>query len=142
MFKLEKRVYFIVLLLIIMMASISIVTTLVMVVLEKRRDIAVLRTMGAKGRVISTIFVIQGATIGLVGTVLGLLLGYIAAIALAKWGFPIDERVFGTSTVPVRIEGVNFLIVACVSFLITCLATIYPAKRASALPPTDALRYE
>jgi lipoprotein-releasing system permease protein len=140
--QLEKRVYFIVLLLIIVMASFSIVTTLIMIVLEKRRDIAVLRTLGANERSIAAIFKIQGAVIGGIGTVLGLLLGFGGCLALRRYGFPLDERIFQMSTLPIRIEPLNFFVVGAVAFLICALATIYPSRRASALQPSDVLRYE
>jgi lipoprotein-releasing system permease protein len=140
--RLEKKVYFIVLLLIVVMASFSIISTLIMIVLEKRKDIAVLRTLGANERSIGAIFKIQGAVIGGIGTVTGLALGLIGCLALRRYGFPLDERIFQMSTLPVRIEPINFGVVGVVAFAICALATIYPAKRASALQPSDVLRYE
>jgi lipoprotein-releasing system permease protein len=140
--RLEKKVYFIVLLLIVVMASFSIISTLIMIVLEKRRDIAVLRTLGANERSIAAIFKIQGAVIGGIGTVLGLLLGFGGCLALRRYGFPLDERIFQMSTLPIRIEPLNFFVVGAVAFLICALATIYPSRRASALQPSDVLRYE
>ena len=139
--RLEKHVYFIVLLLIIVMASFSIISTLVMIVLEKRKDIAVYKTLGATSRGIGNIFRIQGAVIGALGTVLGLLLGYGLCLALREYGFPIDERIFQMSKLPVRIEFWNFALVGICAFAICCLATIYPAHRASSLDPSEVLRY-
>jgi lipoprotein-releasing system permease protein len=140
--KLEKRVYFIVLLLIIVMASFSIITTLVMMVLEKRRDIAIVKTMGATAGVVARIFIIQGSVIGALGTALGLLLGYAGCVGLRIYGFPLDERVFQMSTLPVKIDPLNFAMVGAAAFIICCLATIYPARRASRLDPSEILRYE
>lgn len=140
--KLEKKVYFIVLLLIILMASFSIVTTLVMIVLEKRKDIAVLRTLGATTSSIANIFRIQGAVIGAIGTSLGLLGGYLACVSLRSYGFPLDERIFQMTTVPVRMEWQNFAVTGAAAFIICFLATIYPARRASQLDPSGVLRYE
>jgi len=140
--RLEKKVYFIVLLLIVVMASFSIVSTLIMIVLEKRKDIAVLRTLGASERSIGRIFKIQGAVIGGIGTISGLVLGLVGCLALRRYGFPLDERIFQMSTLPIRIEPLNFLVVGIAAFAICALATIYPAKRASALQPSDVLRYE
>lgn len=140
--RLEKKVYFIVLLLIVIMASFSIITTLVMIVLEKRKDIAVLRTLGANERSIAAIFKIQGSIIGGVGTVAGLLGGYLGCLALRRYGFPLDERIFQMSELPIRIEPLNFAVVGLAAFIICAVATIYPARRASALQPSDVLRYE
>ncbi len=140
--QLERRVYFIVLLLIIVMASFSIVTTLIMLVIEKRRDIAILRTMGATPRSVGMVFFMQGAVIGAIGTVLGMLFGYFGCLALRWYGFPLNEEIFQMSTVPVYIEPVNFLVVGVSAFTICCVATIYPAFRASRLHPAELLRYE
>jgi lipoprotein-releasing system permease protein len=140
--QLEKRVYFIVLLLIIVMASFSIVTTLIMIVLEKRKDIAIMKTMGASTRSVSWIFRIQGAVIGGLGTLIGLALGFIGCVALKKFGFPIDERIFQMSTLPIYIDPINFLTVGVAAFAICCFATMYPAKRAAQLEPSDVLRYD
>lgn len=140
--QLEKRVYFIVLLLIIVMASFSIVTTLIMIVLEKRKDIAIMKTMGASTRMIGWIFRIQGGVIGAVGTTLGLILGFLGCVGLKKFGFPIDERIFQMSTLPIQIEPFNFAVVGVAAFAICFVATSYPARRASRLEPSDVLRYD
>lgn len=140
--QLEKRVYFIVLLLIIIMASVSIVSTLIMIVLEKRRDIAVLMTLGATGREIARIFVTQGAVIGALGTVFGVALGLAGCFLLREYGFPLDERIFQMSTLPLKIEPLNVASVAIAAFAISTLATLYPAYRASQLQPSDVLRHD
>ncbi|MEZ4753503.1 MAG: FtsX-like permease family protein [Bdellovibrionota bacterium] len=140
--RLEKKVYFIVLLLIIVMASFSIVSTLIMLVLEKRKDIAILRTMGASSEDVASIFRFQGAIIGGIGTLAGLLLGFTGCLLLKTYGFPIDERIFQMSELPIKIEPLNFLIVALAAFAICYLSTIYPARRASKLEPSSVLRYE
>lgn len=140
--RLEKKVYFIVLLLIVVMASFSIITTLIMIVLEKRRDIAVMRTMGASIGSIARIFRIQGSVIGLIGMLTGTLLGYLGCIALREYGFPLDQKIFPVATVPVRMNPVNFGIVGISAFAICFLATLYPARRASRVDPGTALRYE
>ncbi|HMO02553.1 MAG TPA: ABC transporter permease [Oligoflexia bacterium] len=139
--KLEKRVYFIVLLLIIVMASFSIITTLIMIVLEKRRDIALLKSFGATDLGVALVFVRLGTIIGLVGTLTGVLLGVVGCFALREYGFPLDERVFMISTVPVRLEAVNFIGSALAAFLICVLATIYPSLRAARIAPSEGLRY-
>ena len=140
--QLEKRVYFIVLLLLILIASFSIVSTLVMMVMEKGRDIAIFKTMGASKSTVSKIFLYQGTIIGFVGIVLGSALGLIGCLLLDKYGFKIDERVFSMSTVPVEIIPLNFVLVAVSAFVITSLAGIYPARRAASLNTAEALRFE
>jgi lipoprotein-releasing system permease protein len=140
--RLEKRVYFIVLLLIIVMASFSIVTTLVMVVIEKRKDIAVMKTLGASSGQIGAIFRYQGAVIGGFGTVLGTVLGLLGCLALEAYGFPINEQVFRMSTVPVRMELANFVWVMIAAFSICFVATIYPARRAASFEPSELLRHD
>lgn len=139
--KLEQNVYFIVLLLIIVMASFSIITTLIMIVLEKRKDIAVLMALGASRKGVARIFTIQGAVIGGIGTILGLILGVVFCLGLQTYGFPLDERIFQMSSVPVRMKFWNFVGVGAAAFLICILATIYPARRASGLEPSEVLRY-
>jgi len=140
--KLEKLAYFIVLLLIIVMASFSIVSTLIMIVLEKRKDICILRTMGASASQIGALFRRQGAIIGAVGTASGLVLGLLGCLALREYGFPLPEKIFPVSTLPVKIESMNFVYTGVAAFLICLLATIYPAWRASQIRPVDGLRYE
>lgn len=140
--KLEKRVYFIVLLLLILVASFSIVSTLVMVVMEKNKDIAVLKTMGASDRSILRIFLLQGTMIGALGTVLGTILGVVVSVGLREYGFELDEKVFSLSQVPVHLVPSNFALVAVAGFFMTALAGIYPARRAARINPADLLRHE
>lgn len=138
--RLEKRVYFLVLLLIVVMASFSIISTLVMTVLEKKKDIAVLMTLGSSPTQIGNIFTMMGVIIGGFGTILGLILGLGLCIGLKTYGFPLDERIFGISALPIYINPLNFFLVGICSFIICALATIYPAKRASGLEPSLVLR--
>jgi lipoprotein-releasing system permease protein len=139
---LEKKVYFIVLLLIIVMASFSIISSLVMVVIEKRRDIAIMKTLGARTAAIGNIFRAQGAIIGVIGVSVGLAGGYSLCRGLQWYRFPIDERIFQMSSLPIHIDPVNFIAVGVAAFLICCVATIYPARRASRFEPAEVLRHE
>lgn len=140
--RLEKRVYFIVLLLLILVASFSIVATLIMVVMEKGKDIAIFKTLGAGERQILMIFFLQGALIGIGGVIVGTVLSYLAGTALQTYGFPIDARVFSIDTVPVHMQLSNFIIVGVAGLVITSLAGLYPAIRASRVRPAEALRFE
>jgi lipoprotein-releasing system permease protein len=124
------------------MASFSIVTTLIMIVIEKRKDIAIMKTMGASTAMVSWIFRIQGGVIGALGTVLGLAFGLAGCLGLKHFGFPIDERIFQMSTLPIHIDPLNFILVGVAAFLICFLATMYPARRAARLEPSEVLRYD
>ncbi|MCS6927054.1 MAG: lipoprotein-releasing ABC transporter permease subunit [Candidatus Binatia bacterium] len=140
---LEKVVYFIVLLLIVLVAAFNIIATLIMVVMEKRKDIAVLKSMGATSRSIGRIFVYKGLIIGVVGTLLGSLLGFGGCWLLDRYHFiKLPEGVFYVSTLPVKIYGENFFLVGLASILICLLATIYPARQAARLAPVEVIRYE
>ena len=142
-FKLEKVVYFIVLTLIVLVAAFNIVATLIMVVMEKRKDIAILKSMGATDRSIARIFMLKGLIIGVVGTLLGVVGGYAGCWVLARYQFvELPKDVFYVSTLPVRVYGENFATVALVSVVICLLATIYPARQAAGLAPVEVIRYE
>ena len=142
-FKLEKVVYFIVLLLIVLVAAFNIVATLIMVVMEKRKDIAILKCMGATNRSIARIFMLKGAIVGTIGTALGVAGGYGGCWLLARYQFvELPKDVFYVSTLPVRVYGENFLVVALASVTICLLATIYPARQAAGLAPVEVIRYE
>lgn len=142
-FKLEKTVYFIVLQLIILVAAFNIVATLIMVVMEKRKDIAILKSMGATQGGIARIFVFKGLFIGGVGTLLGCGLGYVACWALRRYEFvELPKGVFAVTTLPVKIYPEYFLVIALASLLICLIATIYPARQAAGLAPVDIIRYE
>ncbi len=141
--RLQKTVYFIVLLLIVLVAAFTILATLIMVVAEKRRDIAILRSMGATSQSIRRVFVAKGLVIGLLGTVTGTVVGFLGCVALRNYRFidlPVD--IFYVSTVPVRIYPEYFALVAVSAFVICLLATLYPAYQAARLAPVEVLRYE
>ncbi len=141
--QLEKTVYFLVLMLIILVAAFTIVASLYMIVMEKRRDVAVLKSMGATDRSVALIFVLKGLLIGALGTFSGVTLGYIACVLLGRYEFiDLPEGVFYVSTVPVRIVPGNFAVVAACSIVICLAATLFPAWKAARVVPVDVLRYE
>lgn len=141
--KLEKVVYGIVLCLIVVVAAFNILATLTMVVKEKRRDIAILKAMGATGAAIGRIFILDGAVIGIAGTLFGNLLGIAGCWLLARYQFvELPKDVFLVTTLPVRVDPVNFAVVALVSVLICIVAAVSPARRATSLVPVEVIRYE
>jgi len=141
--KLEKIVMFIILTLIILVAAFNIISTLIMVVMEKTRDIAILKSMGATNRSIMAIFMIEGLIIGLVGTVLGLVGGFGLCKLLATYQFvQLPRDVYYISTLPVKIDALDVTLTALAAIVISLVATLYPAWQASRLEPAEAIRYE
>jgi len=141
--KLEKVVYGIVLSLVVVVAAFNILATLTMVVKEKRRDIAILKSMGASASAIARVFVLKGAVIGVAGTLLGSALGLAGCWVLARYQFiELPKDVFLVTTLPVRMEPLNFIVVGTVSIAICVLAALSPARRAASLVPVEVIRYE
>ena len=141
--RLEKTVYFLVLLLMVLIGAFNIISTLIMVVMEKRKDIAILQSMGASRDSIRRIFLIKGCVIGVVGTLLGVVLGLAICMLIQKYRFiELPKDVFLISTVPVRIYLSNFLLVGLASLVVCLLASIYPARQAAKLDPVEIIRYE
>jgi lipoprotein-releasing system permease protein len=141
--RLEKTVYFLVLLLMVLIGAFNIISTLIMVVMEKRKDIAILQSMGATRESIRKIFLIKGCVIGVVGTLLGVFLGLAICLLIQKYRFiELPKDVFLISTVPVRIYLSNFLLVGFASLFVCLIASIYPARQAAKLDPVEIIRYE
>jgi lipoprotein-releasing system permease protein len=140
--KLEKTVYFLVLMLMVLIGAFNIVSTLVMVVMEKKKDIAIMRSMGATQKSIRKIFLLMGCVIGVVGTTLGVVLGLLVCGVISQYGFQLPDGVFLISTVPVRVYPGNFVLVTVTSLVVCLLASIYPARQAAKLDPVEIIRYE
>lgn len=139
--KLEKAVMFLILTLIVLVAAFSIVSTLFMVVNEKRRDIGVLKSLGASRALVLRIFLVEGLLIGGIGTALGTALGGVAIAVLAR--YPIVELpgdVYFIEKLPVRPEAMDFVAVILATLGLCLAAAIYPAWRASRLEPVEAIR--
>ncbi|HSQ86166.1 MAG TPA: lipoprotein-releasing ABC transporter permease subunit [Desulfobacterales bacterium] len=140
--KLEKTVMFIILALIVLVAAFNIASTLIMMVMGKTKDIAILKAMGAMDSSIRKIFIYKGMVIGAVGTSLGVCLGFILCKLLEKYKFiQLPGDVYYISTLPVRLEALDVVMIASAAMVICFLATLYPAKQASKLNPIEAIRY-
>lgn len=128
--------------LIILVAAFTVVAVLIMVVLDKKREIALLKALGATDQAILRIFLYQGTLIGVVGTGLGLLLGYGCCRAIAAYPFPLDPKVYFISHLPVLIRPQEFLVTGAIAIVICSVATLVPALYASRVRPADGLRAE
>jgi len=141
--KLEQVVTFIVIALIVIVAALNILIALTMMVMEKTRDIAVMMSFGVQPAQVRRIFLMQGLLISLIGTVLGLALGYVAAWAGGHYHFiHLSAEVYSIDTLPFAPRPLDGLIVAVVSISISLLATLYPSSTAASILPAEALRYE
>jgi lipoprotein-releasing system permease protein len=114
-----------------------------MVVMEKTKDIAILKSMGATGKSIMRIFILEGLIVGVIGTIVGLIAGYTICVLLGKYRFiSLPSDIYYISHLPVKMNGVDFILVALAAIGISFLATLYPSWQAAKLDPAEALRYE
>ncbi|MDY7559731.1 lipoprotein-releasing ABC transporter permease subunit [Pseudomonas sp. 10B1] len=149
--KMEKTMIGLLLLMIVAVAAFNIIATLIMVVNDKGADIAILRTIGATPGQIMTIFMVQGTVIGIVGTLIGGVLGVIAAInvsAMVGWLERVSGQhifssdVYFVNNLPSQLQGGDVVLICSAGFILSFLATLYPAWRAAQIQPAYALRYE
>ncbi len=140
--KLEKLSMFIILTFIILVASFSIVAMLIMIVIEKGREIAILKSMGASDGGIMRTFMFQGTVIGVVGALLGLMFGLGICYFLQTVGFPLNSEVYYISTLPVEVDPVEIVVILVSTVFISLLATLYPSYQAARLRPVEGLRYD
>lgn len=140
--RLEKTVMFIILALIVLVAAFNIAGSLVMMVMEKRKDIAILKAMGATSRSISRIFVIKGLMIGLVGTALGTSAGLMLCTLLRRYSFiQLPADVYYINTLPVNLKVSDVVLIALCALIICFAATLYPARQAAGIDPVEAIRH-
>ncbi|MGA3281061.1 MAG: lipoprotein-releasing ABC transporter permease subunit [Smithella sp.] len=149
--KLEKHVMFIILSLIVLVAAFNIISALIMIVMEKNKDIAILKSMGATSRSIMKIFIFQGLIIGVIGTALGCVTGLAVALNLQKVSIIVEKifrfkilpgDVYYLSELPSKVNYGDIVIIVVGTLFICFLSTIYPSLRASRTDPAEALRYE
>ena len=149
--KLEKRVMFIILSLIVLVAAFNIISALIMIVMEKSKDIAILKSMGATSRSIMKIFIYQGLIIGVIGTTLGCIAGVTIALNIQKVSLFVEKifhfkflpgDVYYLSELPSKVNYGDVAVIVVGTLLICFLSTIYPSLRASKSDPAEALRYE
>ena len=137
----QKVVMFIILILIVLVAAFSITSSLIMMVIEKTKDIAILKSMGATNRSVRKIFIFNGMSIGLIGTLFGMALGFILCTILRHYNFiDLPGDVYYFTSLPVKLEGLDVFIISTAALAICFLATLYPAHRASKLDPVEGIR--
>jgi lipoprotein-releasing system permease protein len=141
--KLEQVVTFIIIALIVIVAALNILIALTMMVMEKTRDIAVMMSFGVQPGQVRRIFLLQGLLISVIGTALGLALGYTAAWAGGHYHFiHLSAAVYSIDTLPFAPRPLDGLIVSIVSIGMSLVATLYPSSAAASILPAEALRYE
>ncbi len=140
--KLEKTAMFIILALIVLVAAFNIASSLIMMVMEKTKDIAILKAMGATDKSVRRIFIFKGMAIGVVGTILGVCGGIVLCMLLSHYKFiELPGDVYYITTLPVVLKVVDVAVIAVSALVICFLATLYPAQQASRLDPVEAIRY-
>lgn len=139
--KIEKWMWTIILSLIIMVAAFNILSTLIMVAMEKRRDIGILKAMGARDRDVARIFSAQGLIVGIVGGTLGTLIGFLVCLGQQhyKW-VSLPSDIYFLEALPIRMQPLDFAVVIAAAIVLSFLGAVYPARRAAKLAPVDAIR--
>ncbi len=141
--QIEKWAAFIILSLIIMVAAFNIISTLIMVVMEKKREIGILKSIGATAESIMKIFVFQGIISGIMGTILGCIIGYVLCWSQLKYRwFSLPSDIYFINALPIEMKILDFVLIAFAGVFICFVATLYPSQRAAKLDPVQAIRYE
>ncbi len=139
--KLEKLAMFVIMILIVLVASFNIVSTLMMNVMEKQKEIAILKSMGAKNQNIMLVFMLQGLVIGIIGTIIGVVGAYLLCIALNNY-IDLPPDIYYLSKLPVKMKFMDFVLVSFSAITISFISTLYPSYYAARLNPVESLRYE
>lgn len=141
--QIERWSAYIILCLIVCVAVFNMLGSLTMGVIEKRRDIGILKAMGSDNRNILRVFMFEGILVGTVGTVLGIIIGVVVCYLQMRYSlFPLDPTIYIIPAIPVKIRWTDFLAVGSASMLLSTLAALYPARKAARLMPVDAIRWE
>ena len=138
--RIQQILMSLVLALIIVVAAFTVIATLIMVVLDKKREIAALKAMGATDGALLRSFLYQGGIIGVIGTAVGLSLGYLVCKSLLVYSFPLDPKVYFISKLPVQVRTPEFILVGVFAILVCLVATVWPALYAARLRPAEAFR--
>jgi lipoprotein-releasing system permease protein len=138
----QKVILSLLLVLIIVVAAFNIIASLTMIVLSKVREIAILKSMGARSSMVAGVFLVGGTTVGAVGTGLGIAFGLLVCLLARLYGYPLDPRVYLIGELPVQVTAGEVVAVAGATMAICFLATLYPSIRASRLRAVDGLRYD
>ncbi|MBN1655236.1 MAG: ABC transporter permease [Deltaproteobacteria bacterium] len=140
--KIQKLMLSLVITTIIVVAAFNVIATLIIIVLEKRREIAILKAMGARDTAILKIFMVQGTAIGLLGTAIGLVIGSIACAYLSLFEFPLDPKVYLIDHLPINVSVLEFILTVLIAQGICILATLIPSWWAARLIPSAGIRYQ
>jgi lipoprotein-releasing system permease protein len=141
--KLEKQLMFFTITLIVLVAALNIIATLILMVMEKTRDIGILKAMGATAQDIKRIFFMQGAMIGVIGTGLGALLGLLWCwLANTFQLIKVPADIYQIPYVPFKIGIIDLLMIVGVTLMISFVSTLFPSRRAAKIDPVTALKYE
>jgi lipoprotein-releasing system permease protein len=140
--KLEKIATFIILCIAITVACFCIICTLLLMVTEKSKEIAIIKSLGASDNMVLRVFMAEGVIIGAVGTIFGVVTGWVMCEGLKGFGVRLDPEVYYVDTLPIEVNLVDYALIAVCALVITVLATLYPALSASKLRPVDGIRYE